>query len=174
MASGYRIGLRADPEAVWKPVSNIGGKTGWYFADFLWKIRGAIDRLFGGIGLRRRRGHGIDLNKGDAIDFFRVIDVNPPYRLQLIAEMRFPGEATLEFVINPKKNGITELQQISRYVPKGLSGLVYWYVLYPFHQFVFRGMLKGIAAASGKPIVWGPDRFTPTRLDICSSLPSQP
>ena len=169
MASGFRIGLKADPEAVWKPISNIGGRTGWYFADSLWKVRGVIDRLFGGIGLRRSRSHALDLHKGDMVDFFRVIEANPPYRLKFIAEMRFPGEATLEFAIYPKNNGKTELQQISRYVPRGLSGILYWYALYPFHQFVFRGMLKGIAAASGKPIVWGPDRFTPKPLDVCSS-----
>jgi hypothetical protein len=170
MASGYRIGLNADPEAVWKLISSIGGKTGWYFADFLWKVRGAVDRLFGGIGLRRGRGHSLDATEGDVIDFFEVLEVNAPHRLQLIAEMQFPGEATLEFVIHPKKNGVTELQQISRYVPKGLSGLLYWYALFPFHQFIFRGMLKGIAKASENPIVWGPDRFTPKHLDVCSSL----
>jgi hypothetical protein len=103
------------------------------------------------------------------IDFFRALEANPPYRLKLIAEMRFPGKAALEFVIHQKNNGITELQQISRYVPKGLSGLMYWYVLYPFHQFVFRGMLKGIAEACGTPIAWGPERFAPKPLDVCSS-----
>jgi hypothetical protein len=93
------------------------------------------------------------------VDFFRVLDVEEPRHLYLLAEMKFPGEASLEFKLHPMEHGRTELQQVSRYVPKGLSGLLYWYLLYPFHQWVFRGMLKGIAKAVGKPIVQGPDRF---------------
>lgn len=81
--------------------------------------------------------------------------------------MRFPGEASLEFRLHPMKDGRTELQQLSRYVPRGLSGLLYWYILYPFHEWVFRGMLNGIAKAVEKPIVQGPDRFAPRRHNVC-------
>jgi len=81
--------------------------------------------------------------------------------------MKFPGEATLEFRIHPLKRGRTELQQHSRYLPKGLAGLIYWYALYPFHQWVFKGMLEGIAKAVGKPIVRGPDRFAPRLPHVC-------
>jgi hypothetical protein len=81
--------------------------------------------------------------------------------------MKFPGEATLEFKLYTMKENRTELQQLARYVPKGLSGLLYWYTSYPFHEWVFRGMLKGIAKAVGKPIIQGPDRFAPRRKHVC-------
>jgi len=173
MEFGYRIYIKAGPEAVWEPISRIGGQTGWYFANYMWQVRGAIDRLVGGIGLRKGRSHPLDLQKGDAIDFFRVLEVKAPHHLQLIAEIRFPGEATLEFIISPGKDGDTELQQISRYIPKGFSGLLYWYALYLFHQFVFKGMLRGIAKAVGKPVTKGPSRFTPVHLDVCSTRPGE-
>jgi uncharacterized protein YbjT (DUF2867 family)/uncharacterized protein YndB with AHSA1/START domain len=163
LESGFRIVLDATPEQVWKPISKIGGQTGWYAAKFLWTARGAFDRLVGGSGLRRGRRHPVELQVGDAVDFFRVLKIEPPHRLQLLAEMKFPGEATLEFSVHPLGNGGTELQQYSRYLPKGLSGLAYWYVFYPFHQWVFRGMLRGIAEAVGCPVLKGPDRFA-TRL----------
>jgi hypothetical protein len=89
----------------------------------------------------------------------------------LLAEMRFPGEATLEFRTDRRDGGRTELQQLSRYVPRGLCGLLYWYALYPFHQWVFRGMLKGIARAVGQPILKGPDRFAPGRTRACTMDP---
>jgi hypothetical protein len=174
MESGYRIVLDAGPEEVWRPIERIGGETGWYSARFLWRLRGVFDRLGGGIGLRRGRRHPTELQAGDAVDFFRVLALEKDCRLQLLAEMKFPGEATLEFRIHPMKNGQTELQQLSRYLPRGLAGLLYWYSLYPFHQWVFSGMLKGIARATGKPIIHGPDRFAPRRPDICHFDPRSP
>jgi len=174
MESGYRIILEANPEEVWEPIERIGGKRGWYAADFLWALRGALDRFVGGIGLRRGRRHPTELNTGDAVDFFRVLKAEPPRHLQLFAEMKFPGEATLEFRIHPIKHGRTELQQHSRYLPKGLAGLLYWYTLYPFHQWVFKGMLEGIAKAVGKPVVQGPDRFAPRLPHVCYFDPRSP
>jgi uncharacterized protein YbjT (DUF2867 family) len=167
MESGYRIILDASPSEVWKPIVRIGGKTGWYAANALWGLRGAIDRMVGGIGLRKGRRDPARLHAGDIVDFFRVLEVEEPHRLYLLAEMKFPGEATLEFRLHPMANGRTELQQISRYLPRGISGLLYWYIFYPFHQWVFHGMLKGIARAVGKPIVSGPDRFAPRHHDVC-------
>jgi uncharacterized protein YbjT (DUF2867 family) len=167
LESGYRIVLAATPEEVWKPIVRIGGSTGWYSARGLWVLRGAVDRLVGGIGLRRGRRDPVRLYAGDAVDFFRVLKVEEPHYLQLLAEMRFPGEASLEFTLYALEDGRTELQQFSRYVPKGLSGLLYWYILYPFHQWVFRGMIKGIAKVVGKPVVSGPDRFAPRRQHVC-------
>jgi hypothetical protein len=167
MESGYRIVLDATSEEVWKPIAKIGGKTGWYAADYLWALRGLIDRISGGSGLRRGRRHPEDIRTGDSLDFFRVLDVAKPFRLQLFSEMKLPGEGTLEFRVNPMKDGGTELQQHTRYLPKGLSGLLYWYVLYPFHQYVFKGMLKGIARAVGKPVLQGPDRFAPRLSHVC-------
>jgi uncharacterized protein YbjT (DUF2867 family) len=167
LESGYRIVLEATPEEVWKHIVRIGGKTGWYSARALWFVRGGLDRLVGGIGLRRGRRDPARLYAGDAVDFFRVLEVEEPLHLHLLAEMRFPGEASLEFRLHPMKEGRTELQQLSRYVPRGLSGLLYWYALYPFHEWVFRGMLNSIAKAVGKPVAQGPDRFAPGRHHVC-------
>lgn len=167
LESGYRIVLGASPEEVWKPIERIGGRTGWYSANALWIIRGAMDRLVGGTGLRRGRRDPLRLQVGDSLDFFRVLQVEEPHHLHLLAEMKFPGEASMEFTLNPTQNGRTELQQLSRYVPKGLLGLLYWYILFPFHEWVFREMLKGIAKAVGKPVVQGPDRFAPRRHRVC-------
>ncbi|MBN1106064.1 MAG: DUF2867 domain-containing protein, partial [Deltaproteobacteria bacterium] len=107
------------------------------------------------------------LYTGDAVDFFRVLEVEEPRHLHLLAEMRLPGEASLEFSLIPLKDGQTELRQLSRFLPKGLFGLLYWYVLYPFHQWIFREMLKGVAGAVRKPVVHGPDRFAPGRHYVC-------
>ena len=164
MQTGYRIILDAVPEEVWDPIENIGGQTGWYAADFLWSLRGLADRLFGGFGHKRGRRQHTELYTGDAIDFFRVLDIKKPVRLQLFAEMKFPGEAVLEFKIRGFKKGGTELRIISRYLPKGLSGLLFWYMLYPFHRWIFFNMLKNIAQTIKKPILRGPDRLKPGRL----------
>ena len=117
--------------------------------------------------MRRGRRDPFRLYAGDAVDFFRVLEIEEPRHLYLLAEMKFPGEASLEFKLHPMQDGRTELQQVSRYVPKGLSGLLYWYILYPFHEWVFRGMLKGIAKAVGKPVVKGPERFKPKPHPVC-------
>jgi hypothetical protein len=167
MESGYRIVLEANPEDVWKPIAGIGGRTGWYSAEFLWGLRGFMDRIFGGVGLRRGRRNPTDLYAGDALDFFRVLEVNPPNRLNLVSEMKLPGEATLEFRLLPLRGGRTELQQLSRYLPRGLFGLIYWYLFYPLHKVVFRSMLNGIARAAARPIVEGPERFAPGRAYVC-------
>jgi uncharacterized protein YbjT (DUF2867 family) len=171
MNCGYRASLQATADQVWHPVARIGGKTGWYFGNYLWHLRGIMDRLVGGVGLRRGRRHPSEIGVGDALDFWRVLEVDPPQRLVLVAEMKTPGEALLEFQITPGANGQVELQLLSRFLPKGLSGILYWYVLYPFHQWIFYGMLKSIAKAIGKPIVSGPERFTP-KLPATCELPS--
>jgi hypothetical protein len=121
--------------------------------------------------LRRGRRHPIELGVGDALDFWRVLDVAPKERLVLLAEMKVPGEALLEFKINSRGTEYTDLQMLSRFLPKGLWGMLYWYSLYPFHEKIFFGMLKGIAKTIEKPIVSGPERFTP-RLHSSCVLPS--
>jgi len=173
LESGYRVVLNTTPDEVWKHIAKIGGRTGWYFADPLWALRGAMDRLIGGIGLRRGRRHPTSLYVGDALDFWRVMEVKPPTRLQLLAEMKLPGEAILEFRIHPLGTDQSEVQQFSRFLPKGLLGLLYWYSLYPFHQWIYRGMLRGIARDVGKPIFQGPDRFAPRLHHICYVNPRQ-
>ncbi|MEW6657743.1 MAG: SDR family oxidoreductase [Thermodesulfobacteriota bacterium] len=161
LSCGYRLRLQAAPEEVWGPISSIGGDTGWYFADWLWALRGWLDRVVGGAGLSRGRLHPTNLKVGDTLDFWRVLAVEPPKRLLLLAEMKMPGEALMEFRLTPLSGGQTEVQQLSRFLPRGLGGILYWYSLFPFHQWVYRGMLKALAPTVGKPIVSGPERFTP-------------
>ncbi|TMM29096.1 SDR family oxidoreductase [Polaribacter aestuariivivens] len=118
----------------------IGGDTGWYYGTFLWKIRGFIDQIFGGAGLRRGRRHPTQLNAGDALDFWRVIYADKEKgKLLLYAEMVLPGEAWLEFKI---EDGI--LYQTATFRPHGLAGRLYWYAVMPFHWFVFNGMINNI------------------------------
>jgi uncharacterized protein YbjT (DUF2867 family) len=167
MNCGYRARLKATVDEVWQPISRIGGKTGWYFGNFLWRLRGIMDRLVGGVGLRRGRRHPTVIGIGDALDFWRVLEVKAPQRLLLVAEMKTPGEAMLEFQINPDGDGQVELQMLSRFLPRGLFGIFYWYALYPFHQWIFYGMLKSIARSIGKPLVAEPRRFTPKLHTSC-------
>ncbi len=171
MQCGYRVRIKAFPDEVWLPVSRIGGHTGWYYADSLWWLRGLVDRWFGGVGLRRGRRHSTELQVGDALDFWRVLEVETQERLLLLAEMKVPGEALLEFKIHPVGNQYTDLEMLSRFLPKGLWGMLYWYTLYPFHERIFFGMLKAIAKVIEKPIVSDPERFTP-RLHGSCVLPS--
>ncbi|WP_242135410.1 SDR family oxidoreductase [Aestuariivivens marinum] len=127
-------------EKIW----SIGGKNGWYYGTFLWRIRGYIDKLFGGIGLRRGRTNPIELNVGDSLDFWRVIFADKTQqKLLLYAEMRLPGEAWLEFKI---ENNV--LKQTATFRPKGLAGRLYWLSVLPFHGFIFRGMINKLAKAT--------------------------
>lgn len=171
MSCGYRVRIQGNATDVWPAISRIGGKTGWYFGNRLWQLRGMIDRLVGGVGLRRGRRHSTEIGVGDALDFWRVLEVEPPYRLLLVAEMKTPGDALLEFQISPVGNNQTELQMLSRFLPKGLFGILYWYGLYPLHQWIFFGMLKGIAESLNKPLLHRPERFTP-KLHTTCALPS--
>lgn len=121
-------------DKIWK----IGGTTGWYYGTYLWKLRGSIDKLFGGIGLRRGRTHLSELNTGDALDFWRVIFADKPQKkLLLYAEMKLPGEAWLEFKIEDNI-----LKQTATFRPKGIWGRLYWYSVLPFHGIIFRGMIN--------------------------------
>jgi len=124
-------------DRVWR----IGGNTGWYFVNWLWKFRGFIDMLFGGVVLRRGRTNENSLNPGDAIDFWRVLYANKEEgRLLLFAEMKLPGEAWLEFKIADGS-----LHQIATFRPKGLWGRLYWMAVYPFHEIVFGGLIKRLS-----------------------------
>ena len=164
---GYRVRLRTDPEKAWEPVVGIGGRTGYYFADGLWYLRGLIDRLVGGTGLRRGRRHPAALKVGDALDFWRVLELVPAKRLRLLAEMKTPGPAVLDFLIEDRGDGTTEVSMLSHFEPRGLWGLIYWYSLYPFHELIFYGMLKAMARRIGAPVVAGPERFTPRMPPAC-------
>ena len=152
------IEVEAERLRLWRAITCLGGSHGWYFADFLWQLRGWVDRIFGGVGLQRGRRCPIDLRLGDTIDFWRVAQLEEGARLLLVAEMKVPGVATLEFTISKVSDGIFHLQQTARFRPHGLAGILYWYAVLPAHHLVFNGMLKGIAAASGGRIRQGPHR----------------
>ncbi|WP_394758952.1 SDR family oxidoreductase [Flavobacterium sp.] len=131
-----------DSEQVIENIWSIGGDKGWYYGNWMWKLRGFIDKLFGGVGLRRGRTSPTHLDNGDSLDFWRVLLADKEgKRLLLFAEMRVPGEAWLEFRID--ENNI--LHQIATFRPKGILGRVYWYSMIPFHFFIFDGMIKNIA-----------------------------
>jgi uncharacterized protein YbjT (DUF2867 family) len=146
------------PGDVFRPVRRIGGATGWYYGDWLWRLRGLLDRLAGGVGLRRGRRDPEGLRPGDVLDFWRVEAFVPDTLLRLRAEMRLPGRAWLQFELEPEAGG-TRLRQTAIFEPRGLAGLAYWYGLYPVHQIIFAGMLRGIASAASPP--HGRDRRSP-------------
>ncbi len=133
----------ASAKALRLALSRIGGAVGWYYADWLWVIRGALDRLFGGVGLRRGRRHPEHIAVGDAIDFWRVEEFTPN-RIRLRAEMMVPGRAWLEFQIRDDSEHGRELVQTAYYEPNSFWGRLYWFALIPIHYFVFRGMARGI------------------------------
>lgn len=163
LGGAHRIVLGGDVKTVWTTVQAIGGKNGWYFAHGLWWLRGIMDRLAGGPGLRRGRRHPTDLRVGDGLDFWRAIAVEPPHRLLLLAEMKTPGDALLEFAITPEGQDKVELKMIARFLPRGLAGILYWYALLPTHRWLFEGMLRAVAGKTGLPVINGPEKapFTP-------------
>ena len=130
-------------EAIWKQIEGIGGEHGWFGADFLWFMRGLIDRIFGGVGLRRGRRDQDLLRVGESLDFWRVEELERGRRLKLYAEMILPGKAWLEFSIE-EKNGKTLITQEATFSPRGLGGRLYWYAVAPFHVFVFPTMLRNL------------------------------
>ncbi len=141
------VTVPASPDAAFAPIGRIGGETGWYFADYLWRVRGFLDLLTGGVGVRRGRRHPTELAVGDTVDWWRVETCEPGRRVKLYAEMRLPGRAWLEFEVTPTVSGST-IRQTAEFDPLGLAGLMYWYTLWPLHSYVFRGMIRRIAAAT--------------------------
>lgn len=139
--------IGATASQVFRTVCRIGGRNGWYAADFLWQLRGLLDQLIGGPGLRRGRRSADEIQYGDALDFWRVTGIEPSKRLELRAEMKVPGIATLEFLIE-SQGETTDLTQIARFQPRGLLGILYWYAVMPLHGIVFRDMLLGIRRAA--------------------------
>jgi len=135
------------PEDAFQPIRRVGGEVGWYYADWLWHLRGFLDRLAGGVGVRRGRRHPTELSPGDTVDFWRVEEVEPPRLMRLRAEMKVPGRAWLQFEVEdvPGRDDRARICQTAIFDPVGLAGLAYWYALYPIHSLVFRGMLSGIA-----------------------------
>ncbi|MEM8757299.1 MAG: SDR family oxidoreductase [Planctomycetota bacterium] len=145
------IEIDADAHSVFRAVQRVGGGHGWYALDWLWQIRGWMDRLVGGPGLRRGRRDPETVGYGEALDFWRVVEFEQDRRLGLRAEMKVPGEALLRFDVTPKDDGGGSiLKQTALFRPKGLLGLAYWYAVLPLHGPVFRGMTRGICRAAEK------------------------
>ena len=134
------------PEQVFQALVRIGGEEGWYSFNWLWQIRGLLDRLMGGVGMRRGRRDPHNLLPGDTLDFWRVESVETNDHLQLRAEMKVPGRAWLRFDIHAQEDGSSNLQQTAYFEPKGLLGFLYWWAVYPLHLFVFPGMINAICA----------------------------
>ncbi len=157
--AGVRFGTRlvdsrvtrvsVSPERAFAPVIRIGGRTGWYYGNGWWWLRGLIDLAAGGPGLRRGRRDPAALAPGDTVDCWRVEAVEANHLLRLSAEMKLPGRAWLQFEVTGTE-GSSELRQTAIFDPRGLAGLVYWYALYPLHLVIFGGMLRGIAAAAAR------------------------
>jgi len=141
------IQVKGSPKTAFAPIRRIGGTTGWYFANFLWRLRGFLDLLAGGVGLRRGRRDPETLQVGDTLDFWRVEAFDADQRLRLAAEMKVPGRAWLEFEVTGDCAHST-IRQTAVFDPLGLFGLIYWYALYPFHRWIYAGMLRKIAEAS--------------------------
>jgi uncharacterized protein YbjT (DUF2867 family) len=139
------VQVPVSPASAFAPIQRIGGATGWYYANLLWQVRGFFDLLVGGVGLRRGRRDAHTVAVGDALDFWRVESFEPNRRLGLVAEMKVPGRAWLQFEVEATSEG-SRIRQTAIFDPAGLGGLLYWYALYPIHYCIFRGMLREIAA----------------------------
>jgi uncharacterized protein YbjT (DUF2867 family) len=139
--------VEASPEAVQRVVRGIGGERGWYGFEPLWILRGAMDKLVGGVGLRRGRRHPDEILVGEALDFWRVDTIEPDL-FRLHAEMRLPGDAWIEWRTVEREDGGTEIVQRARFVPRGILGRLYWWTVVPFHIAIFPVMLRRIAAAT--------------------------
>lgn len=137
--------VTAAPHAVFQAFTRLGGENGWLYFNWAWFLRGLIDRLVGGVGLRRGRRHPTEVRVGDALDFWRVEAVEPDRLLRLRAEMKVPGLAWLQFRAEPLEDGSTQLTQTAFFAPNGLFGLLYWYGLYPLHGLIFSGMIRKLA-----------------------------
>jgi hypothetical protein len=143
------VQVSVPPASAFAPIQRIGGLNGWYFANVLWWFRGLLDLVVGGVGLRRGRRDPHTLSAGDALDFWRVETFVPDHELGLVAEMKVPGRAWLQFEVEANSQG-SVIRQTAIFDPAGLAGLLYWYMLYPVHRWIFGGMLNEIAAVAGR------------------------
>lgn len=142
--------VEASTNEVYRSFTGIGGERGWLYMDWLWTIRGWIDKAIGGVGLRRGRRHPDDVWVGDSLDFWRVESVEPGYSMRLRAEMKVPGKAWLEFTCTPASWNKTLLTTTAYYDALGLKGLIYWFTMWPFHKFIFDGLTREIANRAEK------------------------
>lgn len=167
LSCGYQATVKGRPGNLWKSIEKIGGRTGYYGADLLWKVYGIIDIFTGGVGLSRGRRSEKELRVGDALDFWRVLEIETESKLILLAEMKIPGEALLEIKMEAMNSDLCNVSLLARFLPKGLVGLVYWYALHPLHQYVFTQMLKGLVKASNSKFVKNPNKYSPGPANTC-------
>jgi hypothetical protein len=141
-----QVAIDASRDSVFRAFSGIGGARGWLYLDWTWRIRGAIDRLCGGVGMRRGRRDADDIRVGEALDFWRVEAIEPGRLMRLRAEMKLPGKAWLQFEVKTQDHDPRPvLVQTAFFAPKGLLGLLYWYGLYPIHALIFAGMIRRLS-----------------------------
>jgi uncharacterized protein YbjT (DUF2867 family) len=143
-----RTAIAARPDVVFAVIERIGGKRGWYYADWLWQLRGLLDRWVGGVGMRRGRDDPDKLHTGDILDGWRVETIEAGRLIRLAFEMKAPGPAWLQFEVLPRPDGGTLLLITAFFEPHGLAGLFYWYILYPFHLLIFSGLSRAILLRS--------------------------
>jgi uncharacterized protein YbjT (DUF2867 family) len=141
----FQMYLDVSPEAVFRSYTGIGGARGWLYMDWAWSLRGWMDKVIGGVGLRRGRRHPDEIRTGESLDFWRVEAIEKDRRMLLRAEMKVPGKAWLEFESVPK-DGRTLVSSTAYFAPHGVSGILYWYTMWPFHKFIFAGLTRGIAS----------------------------
>jgi uncharacterized protein YbjT (DUF2867 family) len=148
LVSSRAVRVSCPPRDAFDPIQRIGGRTGWYAADWFWQTRGLLDTLRGGVGLRRGRRDRLDLRVGDTVDFWRVERLESARVLRMAAEMKIPGRLWLQFEVESDEHGGAEIRQTTVFDPAGYVGLAYWYLVYPVHHRVFEAMLQGIHAAA--------------------------
>jgi hypothetical protein len=134
-------------DAAYKTFTELGGQNGWPY-NIAWRLRAAIDRIIGGVGMRKGRPDTDNINLGDTIDFFRVVKVEPNNMIRLKAEMKLPGDGWLQFEAKPIKDNLTNIVQTVFFAPRGLFGTLYWYLLQPIHRLIFKKLINKIVAKS--------------------------
>ena len=138
--------IKLPPATVFKAYTGIGGTRGWLYMDWAWALRGWMDKAIGGVGIRRGRRHPDDIRAGESLDFWRVEAVEPDRLMRLRAEMKVPGKAWLQFESAPHEDGDTVLTETAYFAPRGFWGFIYWYAMWPFHAFLFDGLIRQLAA----------------------------
>ncbi len=151
LVSSRAIRVRHPPEHAFEPIKCIGGRTGWYGGNWFWRVRGLLDTLRGGVGLRRGRRDPVDLRVGDTVDFWRVERFESNCLLRLAAEMKIPGRLWLQFEVDPDGHGACRIRQTTVFDPAGYVGVAYWYLFCPIHHLIFGRLLRGIVRAVGGP-----------------------
>lgn len=166
LQDAFRVTLDKPRDQVWPVIKALGSLGGMYHGQALWSLRGFLDKLAGGVGWGRGRRHPRELVVGDALGFWRVLEMHQGHSLVLLADMKAPGEAVLIIRLADSTPGC-ELMIIGRFLPKGLAGLAYWHGLHPFHAWLYKGMLREMARRSEARIVSGPKEFTPSQEQMC-------